>query len=77
MTVKELIEILKTINENLPVATCTDNLCYFSDDIAYGTMKVSIIRHYTKDYILIGNQYKKDINKPNWYIADDIYGKTL
>lgn len=80
MKVKELIEILEKLDGELPVATCANNHEYFSDEkangISHGSLKISLIKHYAGNHILIGNQYRKDINFPNWYIVKDIFGKT-
>lgn len=80
MKVKELIAILETVDGNLPVATAANNHEYFSSDaadgISHGKLKVSVAYHYGGTHVLIGNQWRKDLNSPNWYITEDVHGKT-
>ena len=80
MKVKELIQILQSVDGELPVATCANNQEYFSDPeadgVSHGEMVVSLAHHYAGKHIIIGNQYNKDLNSPNWYIISDIYGET-
>ncbi len=81
MKVKQLIEILKTVDGDLPVAISANNDEYFSakeaDGTSHGELCVSLAYHYAGNHILIGNQYNKDLNSPNWYILKDIYGETI
>ena len=69
MTSHELAKHLLA-HPDLPVATHALGHDYFSvnDTTSHGQLSISICRHYTGDYIMIGNPYKRALNPPNWYI---------
>ena len=70
MKVAELIEILKTCDPDLPVATHANNHSYNSgtDSGSHGPMRVALLHTCGGDHICIGNLLRMDINKPNWYV---------
>jgi len=80
MNVGQLIKILSKLDPKLPIATHANNHSYFSDKNAdgmtHGNLLVSLCHHYAKDHVIIGNQYCKGLNHPNWYITEDIHGVT-
>jgi len=61
MKVKELIEVLMAVDQELPVAVCANNTEYFSgfEDGTHGKLKISMCHHYAGECVIIGNQYKK------------------
>jgi hypothetical protein len=69
MTSHELADRLLAM-PNLPIATHANNHDYFSvaDKQTHGELKVALCKHYTGDYVMIGNMYRKDLNYPNWYL---------
>ena len=76
MKVKQLIEILKTVNGELPIAVHANNHTYESgvwNDEDKST-KISLMKHYAGDHILIGNQ-PHELEKPcgNHHVESHIY----
>ena len=71
MTVTELIEILKSCDQSLPVATLANNHDYFSksDGISHGCLRVVLCHHYGGDHVMIGNVGRTALNPPNWYVT--------
>ncbi len=43
-----------------------------ADRDTHGILRVCVLHHYGGTHILIGNPSRKDLNKPNWYITDDL-----
>jgi hypothetical protein len=73
-TVEDLIKILQKLPPTLPIATHANNHTYMSgnDD---GSLKVALLKTYGGDHIIIGNFYKRNLNKPNWYITEVFEGE--
>jgi len=74
MTVGDLISILSRCDQSLPVATEAMGHIYASkgDRPSHGLLRVCLLKHYSGYHILIGNPSKMNINKPNWYIVEDL-----
>lgn len=74
ITVGDLIEILMKCDQSLPVATEAMGHVYASkgNRSSHGILRVCLLKHYSGSHILIGNPNCKDINKPNWYIVEDL-----
>ena len=74
MTVRELISILNRCDQSLPIATEAMGHVYASkgDRDSHGLLRVCLLHHYSGYHILIGNPSVTDINKPNWYIVEDL-----
>jgi len=74
MKVKDLIKILETVDQELPIATHANNHSYFSvaDEQSHGKLKISLCHNYSGNYILIGNQSAKNLNASNWHIIKDV-----
>ena len=73
-TVGELVSILLKCDQNLPVATEAMGHVYASreDRFSHGLLRVCLLNHYSGLHVLIGNPSHKNINKPNWYITEDL-----
>ena len=69
----ELARILLE-NENLDVATFANNhtfaeQSYSSDGRTFRDLGIGILKHYSGDFIVLGNMSKKNINGANWHIT--------
>lgn len=71
MTVGDLVTVLSALDPKLPVAT------YAANSLSVDVDTISLLKHYTGEYVLIGDQSKKNLNPPNWYIIGNIYGRRL
>jgi len=76
MKVKELIEILKKCDQEMPIATHANNHEYMSktDIDSHGKCRVALLKSYGGDHVIIGNFSRKELNKPNWYIEKVLDG---
>lgn len=72
MTVRELIDILKKCDQDLPVATHANNHT-FAD--THYDMRVGFLHQYDGDFVCIGNMSKMNLNEPNWYLTRMLDGK--
>ena len=77
MKTHDLAKLLLTLPD-LPVATFALNHTYMSgiDSTCHGPLKVGRLRTCGGDHIVIGNISKKQINPPNWYVAEMIHGEA-
>lgn len=71
MKVKQLIEVLSKIDENMEIATIVNR------NYAEQVNHVSMLECGDKKYVAIGNQSFKNINGQNGYISIDFYGRTI
>lgn len=67
MKVKELIEILKTCDPELEIATHANNHTFIGKDC-----RVCLLNAYGEHRVVIGDVSKKDINSPNWFIEKEL-----
>ena len=74
MKVKDLIELLKQCDPELPIATHANNHEYMSgiDSFSHGKCRVCLLHTYGGDHIVIGNISKKNLNKHNWYVIKEL-----
>ena len=68
MTTHELAQRLLD-GPDLPVATHANNHTYMSG-VDPDRLRLALLHTYGGDHILIGNPYREDINRPNWYITE-------
>lgn len=69
----ELARILLE-NENLDVATFANNhtfadQSYFYNGKSFRDIRIGVLKHYSGNFIIIGNMCVKNLNFPNWYIT--------
>jgi hypothetical protein len=67
MTVGQLIAILKTCDQSLPIAVHANNHTHHSKDSHAGKMRVVQMRYYDGAHVCIGNVSKMNINGLNWH----------
>ena len=71
MNVKQLIEVLKDLDENMEIATIVGS--HYSESVN----NVSFLECHSRKYVVIGDQSSKNINGENAFISKDFYGKTV
>lgn len=78
MKVKELIEVLKMCDPELPVATHANNHTYMSDNNrrTHGPLQIGLLKTYGGDHVVIGNIIRRNINGPNWRVSEMIHGEA-
>ena len=71
MKVKQLIEVLQDLDQEMEIATIAT--------ASYSTYvnHVSMLETGGKKYVVIGDQSRKNVNGENGYISIDFYGKTI
>jgi hypothetical protein len=69
----ELARILLE-NENLDIATHANNHTFADQSYVYEgktfrDITVGVLKHYSGNFIIIGNMREKALNPPNWFIT--------
>lgn len=75
-TVADLVAILQTLDQSLPIATYAMNSIYMAgvDRVSHGRLRVAILHTYGGNHVVIGNLWRRDINRPNWYVVREVDG---
>lgn len=74
MNSHELANLLLAFPDR-PVATHANNHTYMSGGDT-DVLKVGLLKHYSGEHIVIGNISKRNINAPNWYVTEMLYGEA-
>lgn len=75
MNSHELAKLLLSMPD-LPVATHANGHTYMShtDKNSHGQVKIGRLESYGGPHIIIGDISKMNINAPNWYVSEMLYG---
>ncbi len=71
MTVRQLIAILSTCPQDLPIATHADNHTHFGKTYP---VRVALLSTYAGQHVVIGNLSKRALNPPNWFVTKELDG---